>query len=354
LKSQYVANSQARISPSLRSLNRQSGRTGLFVVKYIIKRIGLVNRLIVATITVFILAGCTVAGSGENPTLVATGVDEPGQVRVEMPHIHGLGFSEDGRQLIVPAHDGLRIFSDGEWHIPDVPAHDYMGYAAADNGFYSSGHPHPSSGLINPLGLVKSTDGGQTVTQLGFQGESDFHLMGVGYNSHAIYILNLAPNSKLSAGMHYSLDDGQTWQQSALQGISSQPTQIAVHPADTSIVALAMEGGLFLSDDYGNSFDPVGDAGPITAVVFSPGGEILQFGFNQLFAYDLATQAITPQPSPPIAEGDAIGYIAVNPIQPDTIAVATFYRDIYLSADGSQSWQPIAQAGKAVESAPTD
>lgn len=56
-----------------------------------------------------------------------------------------------------------------------------MGYVATDNGFYSSGHPHPSAGLINPFGLIKSSDGGHTLTKLGFEGESDFHLMGVGY-----------------------------------------------------------------------------------------------------------------------------------------------------------------------------
>jgi hypothetical protein len=328
-------------------------------MKSTIERIGLVYWLTAATLAIFLLAGCVNAGGGENPTEAGpTPATAEGQVEIEMPHIHGLGFSADPGdnrgQLIVPAHDGLRIFGDGEWHIPDVPAHDYMGYAAVDNGFYSSGHPHPSSGLVNPLGLVKSTDGGQTLTQMGFAGESDFHLMAVGYESHTIYVLNPAANSQLSAGMYYSLDDGQTWQESTLQGISAQPIQVAVHPTESNIVALATEDGLFLSDDYGNSFDQVGEAGPITAATFSSGGENLLFGFDQLFVYNLAAQAIASQPSPPMAEGDAIGYIAVNPVQAGEIAVATLNRDIYLSADGGQSWQRIAQAGKAVESPPAE
>ncbi|MGH2537487.1 MAG: hypothetical protein ACRDHL_08850, partial [Candidatus Promineifilaceae bacterium] len=149
--------------------------------------------LIPAVAAALWLVGCA-AGTAQNPAAPDAGLANQGagqaaeaieagqgQAAVEFPHIHGLGFSADGRQLFVPAHDGLRLFSNGQWQIPDAAGHDYMGYAPADDGFYSSGHPHPSSGLVNPLGLVKSNDGGQTLTRLGFEGESDFHLMGVGY-----------------------------------------------------------------------------------------------------------------------------------------------------------------------------
>ncbi|MGH2535886.1 MAG: F510_1955 family glycosylhydrolase, partial [Candidatus Promineifilaceae bacterium] len=169
------------------------------------------DALMVAVVlaTFLALAGC--AGGGQGAATLPGEFDQAGSgdpqgeegsgdspVTAEFPHIHGLGFSADGRQLFVPAHDGLRLFSDGQWQIPDAPAHDYMGYAPADDGFYSSGHPHPSSGLVNPLGLVKSTDGGQTLTRLGFEGESDFHLMGVGYQNHAIYVVNPRANSRLA------------------------------------------------------------------------------------------------------------------------------------------------------------
>ena len=158
-----------------------------------------------------------------------------------MPHTHGLGFSADGSQIIVPAHDGFRIFADGVWQTPALPVHDYMGYAPTNDGFYGSGHPGPASQLVNPLGLVKSTDGGKTLDHLGFEGESDFHLMGVGYASHVIYVVNPAPNAKLQVGLFYSVDDGQQWQQSAARGLTVPPTQIAVHPCEAATVALATE-----------------------------------------------------------------------------------------------------------------
>ncbi|MDP9314385.1 MAG: exo-alpha-sialidase [Chloroflexota bacterium] len=264
---------------------------------------------------------------------------------VDIPHIHGLGYSGDGTQLIVPAHTGLRIFDEGGWQTPDLPVNDYMGYAATDNGFYSSGHPGPNSNLPNPVGLVKSTDGGQTLTQLGFAGETDFHLMGVGYTNHAIYVLNPAPNSTLSAGLHYSVDDGKTWQQSAMQGIEAQPMQIAVHPTKANIVALATEAGLYLSADHGNAFERLGPATPVTAATFHPNGEQLLFGTTSLSTYDLDNQQGGSLSSPTLPQKDAISNIAVNPVDAGELTVATFGRNIYLTEDNGQSWQQIVQDG---------
>lgn len=267
---------------------------------------------------------------------------------VEMPHIHGLGYTADGRQLFVAAHDGLRVFAGGRWSIPDLPAHDYMGYAATDSGFYSSGHPHPAAGLVNPLGLVKSGDGGQTLTTLGFEGESDFHLMGVGYRNHAIYVFNPTPNSRLAVGLYYSLDEGQSWQQSALQGLTANPIQIAVHPTEANRIALATEGGLLLSSDYGDTLAPVGGSGPVTAVAFAPQGDRLLFGAQTLSAYTLADEQVAKLPDPPISSDDAMAYLAINPTQADEITLATFQRHIYRSVDGGQSWLQIVEAGRGI------
>ena len=269
---------------------------------------------------------------------------------VTFPHVHGLGFSADGEQLIVPAHDGLRVYSDGAWSVPDVPSHDYMGYSPVDEGFYSSGHPAVGSSLVNPLGLVKSADEGRSLTQLGFSGVSDFHLMGVGYYSHAIYVFNpapnpsLPPNTGLPAGMHVSLDDGTTWQPCALQGVAGQPYQIAVHPAEPRQVALATEAGLYLSNDFGNTFILI-SAGPVTAAAFSPDGNSIVFGALSLHAYNTETGEIEAHPDPDLTGDNLILYIAVNPVRTEELAVATAEIDIYLSADGGKTWQAIAADG---------
>jgi len=42
-------------------------------------------------------------------------------------HVHGLAFSADGRQIIVPSHFGLAVYADGKWSKAASPARDYMG-----------------------------------------------------------------------------------------------------------------------------------------------------------------------------------------------------------------------------------
>jgi hypothetical protein len=56
-------------------------------------------------------------------------------------HIHGLGYSSDGKRLFIPVHNGLKVHADGKWSDAPGEKHDYMGFSIADNGFYSSGHP---------------------------------------------------------------------------------------------------------------------------------------------------------------------------------------------------------------------
>jgi hypothetical protein len=304
--------------------------------------------LILLAVVLLLVVGGYILSAERSNTTASSDTNEHSPVYersgVELPHIHGLGFSDDGRQLFVAAHTGLRVFVDGTWNTPNIPPHDYMGYSSTDDGFYSSGHPG-TRGLINPFGLIKSTDGGKTLTELGFEGESDFHVMGVGYKSHTIYVLNLTPNSKLPVGLHYSLDDGKTWKQSAMRGITARPIQIAVHPTDSNILALATEGGLFLSGNAGVLFERVGPPGAVSATIFSPDGAKLVFGNTSLWVYDLATKNVTDLPLPANAHTDGVLGIAINPVRPTEIAVATFERNMYLSQDGGQSWSQIARSG---------
>jgi photosystem II stability/assembly factor-like uncharacterized protein len=146
--------------------------------------------------------------------------------------------------------------------------------------------------------------------------------------------------------MHVSLDDGQTWQLCAIQGLTGRPIQIAVHPTDANREAVATEGGLYLSTDSGDSFTRIGTTAPVTAVTFHPNGRTLLFGADQLSVYDLVSEQIAAVPSPSIGGDDAVGYIAVNPVQDGEMALATFSRDIYLSPDNGQTWQQIAEDGK--------
>ncbi|MEO8611046.1 MAG: F510_1955 family glycosylhydrolase [Chloroflexota bacterium] len=265
-------------------------------------------------------------------------------ISAQFPDIHGLGFSADGQRLFVPAHNGLLVYTDGHWETSDLPSNDYMGYTPTNSGFYSSGHPGPQSDLPNPLGLIRSREGASTLEMLAFEGESDFHLLGAGYQTHTLYALNGHPNSRLSRGLYYTLDDGQTWEQSNMQGGGGSPLQIAVHPTEAGTLAIATEDGVFLSMDYGNTFALTGEAAHITAAVFNPNGETLLMGFQTITSYDLASGQMEAIQGPNIEEGDTISYIAVNQVTGE-IAVATFDKNIYLSQGNLPSWQRIVTLG---------
>ncbi|HWQ12103.1 MAG TPA: hypothetical protein VNL77_04850 [Roseiflexaceae bacterium] len=301
--------------------------------------------LLAALLALLTLAACSgVPAAQPAPTPGGQAHTDDHSAGISMDHIHGMGYAGDGAALYVAAHDGLRVYADGAWRRPDGPRHDYMGFAPVADGFYSSGHPAPGSGLPNPLGLIKSGDAGRTIATLAFQGESDFHLMAAGYRSGAIYVVNPAPNSRLGAGLFYTLDAGATWKQSAARGLSAAPVQLAVHPTDPAVVALASEQGLLLSTDHGDSFAPVGPAGPVSAAAFTPDGARLLYGLTSLSAYDLASRQVVTLDAPALGAEDAIAYLAVNPVRPDEVTLATYGLDIYLSRGGA--WEQIARQGE--------
>jgi hypothetical protein len=271
--------------------------------------------------------------------------DSSEQQPIDIPHIHGLGYSSDGKQLIVPAHIGLLVYENAEWHQPDNPAHDYMGFSPTDKGFFSSGHPDLRTAYESLLGLIKSEDGGRTITTLAFEGESDFHLLAAGYRSHAVYVVNASPNSKIGEGLYFTLDEGQTWQRGDAQSLPSAPIQIAAHPEDSGTVAIATEHGLWLSTDYGNSFELVSLSEPVTAVTFDLKLDALYFGYQRLYRLDLATGEITTIPMPSLASDDSVSYITTNPLS-SALAVTTRQRDVFLAPDGTV-WTQIADNGSA-------
>ena len=68
----------------------------------------------------------------------------------------------------IATHSGIKVYQNGKWLEAKTGLHDYMGFQATKNGFFASGHPEPGANLKNPLGLMKSSDGGNTLEKLAF------------------------------------------------------------------------------------------------------------------------------------------------------------------------------------------
>src|SRR5947208_6742199 len=200
------------------------------------------------------------------------------QAEVTLMHVHGLAYSSDGKRLMIPSHHGLALYENGKWSKAPGPQHDYMGFSATAKNLYSSGHPAPGSGLVNPFGLLRSRDGGKTWEKLGLEGESDFHLLATSWNTNAVYVWNAAPSSRMKQpGLHYTLNDGFQWKAASAKGIEGDPHAIAVHPDNPAAVAVATSKGVFESSDSGESFMQIA-GGEGTAVFFDLDGKHLWFG----------------------------------------------------------------------------
>ena len=265
---------------------------------------------------------------------------------VTLTHVHGLAYSTDGKQIMIPSHHGLAAYREGTWSMAPGPRHDYMGFAAAATRLYSSGHPAPDSGLVNPFGLIRSTDGGKTWDKLGLEGESDFHVLGVSWHRNAVYVWNPERNSRMpSPDLYFTLDDGITWQRAAAKGLTDQPRSLAVHPDDASTVAIAAAAGIYLSRNSGETFQPISSKGQGFAVYFDLDGKHLWYsshdGNARLTRIALQDDANTAVTLPPLTK-DAVAYIAQNPVRSSEYAIATFQRSVYVTQDGGKTWRQIA------------
>ena len=273
---------------------------------------------------------------------------------VTLTHVHGLAYSPDGERLMVPSHHGLAVYENGKWSKAAGPQHDYMGFAATARHLYSSGHPAPRSGLVNPFGLIRSRDGGKTWDKLGLEGETDFHVLAASWNTNAIYVWNPAPSSRMrQSGLHHTRDDGATWRQARAAGVKGDPIAVAVHPNDPALVALATSEGVFESADAGESFQEIGGGGGVgTAVHFDLDGKQLWFGSHDGKSPRLARARVGGGPAaqlklPPLQK-DAVSYLAQNPGKRTEYAFATFERSVFISSDGGRTWVQIANAGKGL------
>ena len=271
------------------------------------------------------------------------------RAEVTLVHVHGLSYSADGTRLMIPSHFGLAIYQNRRWSKAPGPEHDYMGFSATAKHIYSSGHPAAGTRLVNPFGLLRSKDGGKTWDKLGLEGESDFHVMATSWNTEAVYVWNPAPNSRMKEpGLHYTVNGGLAWRRTPARGLEGNPYALAVHPDDAKMVGIATPNGVFHSSDAGETFARIA-AIQGTTVFFDLDGTHLWYGSYdkeaQLARVPLKGGPTTRYKLPPLTQ-DAVSFIAQNPARRSEYAIATFNRNVYISADSAKTWKAIAERGE--------
>lgn len=267
---------------------------------------------------------------------------------VTLMHVHGLGYSPDGKRLLVPSHHGIAVRENGVWRKAAGPEHDYMGFSVTQNAVYTSGHPAPDSLLPNPFGLLKSIDGGDNWIWLGLQRWADFHVMAAGYRTNVVYAFAPVPNPEMrQPGIYSTVDDAKTWRRAAAAD-APEPFVLAVHPGRADVAFVGAESGLYVAEDFGARFRSLVTATRVVALMTEIDGDHLWYGALDpepaLIRLNWQNGAREPIPLPPLTQ-DMVAYIAQNPAAPDEIAIATFGRNVFVTTDRGGHWQPLAIDG---------
>ncbi|MFC4003675.1 F510_1955 family glycosylhydrolase [Prauserella oleivorans] len=182
------------------------------------------------------LAAC---GQAEQPAADTQTDAEPG-----LAHVHGLGVDPADGTLYAATHHGVfRLPENGGPERVADRQQDTMGFTiVGPRHFLGSGHPGPNENLPDHLGLIESTDAGQTWRSLSLEGEADFHALEAkhdlvyGYDSQTQRLMVTA--------------NRRDWDRRASLALAD----FTVHPADANVLLATTQDGPARSTDGGRTF----------------------------------------------------------------------------------------------------
>ncbi|MEU0510918.1 F510_1955 family glycosylhydrolase [Amycolatopsis sp. NPDC006125] len=178
----------------------------------------------------------------------ATGGDST-SATPDLAHVHGLGVDPADGVLYAASHYGLFKLPPGGTPERVGPVQDVMGFTVVGpRHFLGSGHPGSRTDGPPHLGLVESTDAGQTWHELSLAGRADLHSI------EAKHGLVYAYDSQSRQIMVTT--DMRNWDNRARLALSD----FTVDPANPDVVVANTADGLMRSDDGGRSFSPLPDA----------------------------------------------------------------------------------------------
>jgi hypothetical protein len=258
------------------------------------------------------------SGGGEG-TFSGVPAADPGPV-----HVHGLGVNPADGALFIATHTGMYRVARGERTAERVADRyqDTMGFTiVGPNRFLGSGHPDLRDDLPPLLGLIESTDSGESWQPISLLGKADFHVLR--FAGERVYGYD-ASNDRLLV----SADRGRTWSELERPG---PLVDLAVDPSDGRRIVATTEDGLFESRDGGQSWSRVGEAVGLLAWSARERLYLVAAG-GQVFASRDGGRRLEHR-------GDIGGQPAALLAQaPDELYVALHDGTIKRSTDGGGSW----------------
>lgn len=268
-----------------------------------------------------IIAGCSTDG-GQPSSVKQAGVgDDPGVL-----HVHGMGINPKDGALFAATHTGVfRIPESGQAVRMADRWQDTMGFTVVGpDHFLGSGHPdlrdYQAKRLPPLLGLIESTDAGQSWKPLSLLGQSDFHVLRAAHGR--IYGFDS------TGGAFMVSDDGTSWEtRSKLPVID-----FAVSPVDPNVIVATTQTGPQHSGDGGRTWVAV--VGPSMlflawqepATLWGVAGSGALFTSGDVGASWQPTGTLPGKPDALLASGA-------------TLYASVLEGGIYTSTDRGKSWQ---------------
>jgi hypothetical protein len=194
----------------------------------------------VAVIAVLLVGALWVAGRNDD--------EIPAAEDAGVAHVHGLGIDPADGSLYVATHHGtFRLSDQGDAQRVGDAYQDTMGFTVAGEGhFLGSGHPDAAGiqeGQPPLLGLIESTDAGQTWDSVSLSGEADFHALA--YAHGQVY------GWDSTSGRFMVTRDRTDWETRSTVDLYS----FAVDPGDADHIIATTPDGPIASTDGGRRWD---------------------------------------------------------------------------------------------------
>jgi photosystem II stability/assembly factor-like uncharacterized protein len=195
--------------------------------------------------------------------------EDPGLV-----HVHGLGVNPADGLVYAATHFGLwQLPEEGQAERVGDFGYDFMGFTVVGpDHFQASGHPTLNDDVPPLLGLVESTDGGQTWHSLSLLGDVDFHALRVVHDR--VY------GWSSSDGTFMVSDDGREWDRRSTAPI----LDFVVDPDDPEGILATVsesfdEARLVRSTDGGRTWEDV-DGPPVARLAWESSDRLWGVGID--------------------------------------------------------------------------
>ena len=236
-------------------------------------------------------------------------------------HIHHVKVVEN--KVLVLTHEGLfELVGKNEMKLVGKDKLDVMGFTTLGKALFASGHPSQGSKMPNPIGLVKSLDGGSTWKAVSLVGKVDFHFLeGAGSDLYGA--------DSQSGNLIYSADSGKTW---STLGANTF-TDIAVSP-DMPAMAVAINNSeLLLTENAFKSTTKIKNALKFTQIEWRNSGLYALSGsslYKSTNSGKIWTKLSTFQGVPGILSAS------------DQLMLVTVGSDIYTSTSGGKKFKILS------------